>query len=92
VFAYKRVKKIINYIALPFLPIIHDTMVYKVAGKEIAYIHRSRSQSCPPDISLAAFGRKEIEIAEVSVSPLLLPFPTVSADGTDRMRCPVSST
>jgi hypothetical protein len=42
-------------------------MVFKVAGEGIAYIYRPHtSQLCRPDISLAAFGRKEIEIAEVS--------------------------
>ena len=41
-------------------------MVYKVAGEESARLNRDRWLSrIFSDISLAAFGRKEIEIAEV---------------------------
>jgi hypothetical protein len=47
----------------------HDAMAYKVAGKAGSSLHRHRnSRLTCPDISLAAFGRKEIEIAEVRTS------------------------
>lgn len=41
-------------------------MVYKVAGKLLyAFLRRRKVSSDAIDVSLAAFGRKEIEIAEV---------------------------
>ena len=43
-------------------------MVFKVAGEQnLLLIADDPAKSLLPDISLAAFGRKEIEIAEVGI-------------------------
>ena len=58
--------------------------------RRACYVHTSRPLITVSDISLAAFGRKEIEIAEVSMNRMFTSKNGSTHGGDYRMRCPVS--